>query len=59
MSQGPIIDEIRRLREEIAARFNYDLHAYCEYLEEQEKASGMKTVSLQPRRVKSDSQESR
>jgi hypothetical protein len=40
----PIVDEVRRAREEYAARFNYDLRAIYRDLKEQERRSGRKVV---------------
>ena len=48
MWEDPIVEEVRRAREAIAARFNYDLHAICEYLREQDRKSGEKIVNLRP-----------
>ena len=42
----PIVDEIRRIRDEHAARFNYDLDAIYQDIKEQEKRSGLKFVSF-------------
>lgn len=36
----PIVDEVRRLRDEYASRFNYDLEAIFRDLKEQERQSG-------------------
>jgi hypothetical protein len=41
----PIVDEVRRIRDAYAARFNYDLRAIYRDLKEQEKRSGRKLVS--------------
>jgi hypothetical protein len=41
----PIVDEVRRVREAYAARFNYDLRAIYRDLKEQEKRSGREVVS--------------
>ena len=38
MSPDPIVAEIRGIREEIAARFNYDIHAICEYARQRDAA---------------------
>ena len=46
----PIVEEIRRVRQEHAARFNYDLKAICEDLRAKQAASGRKIVSYPPRR---------
>jgi hypothetical protein len=51
MHEDPIVAEIRRIREEHAARFNYDLWAIYEDLKEQERKSGRKFVSYPPRRI--------
>jgi hypothetical protein len=51
MWEDPIVAEIRRIREEYAARFNYDLWAMYEDLKEQERKSGRKFVSHPPRRI--------
>ena len=41
----PIVEEVRRVRDAYAARFNYDLRAIFRDLKEQEKRSGHKLVS--------------
>ncbi len=41
----PIVDEVRRVRDAYAARFNYDLRAIFRDLKEQEKHSGRQLVS--------------
>ena len=51
----PIVDEVRRVRDAHAARFNYDLDAIFEDIKEREKKSGLtfvdgsKRVILRPR----------
>jgi hypothetical protein len=40
----PIVDEVRRVRDAHAARFNYDLDAIFLDIKEQEKKSGLKFV---------------
>ncbi len=40
----PIVDEVRRVRDAHAARFNYDLHAIFQDIKEREKKSGLKFV---------------
>lgn len=47
----PIIEEVRRVKREIAAEFNYDIHALCEYLRQRERESGRTYVTLPPRRI--------
>jgi len=41
----PIVEEVRRVRDAHAARFNYDLDAIFQDIKEQEKKSGYKFVS--------------
>src|SRR5216683_1640325 len=40
----PIVDEVRRVRDAHAARFNYDLEAIFQDIKEREKKSGLKFV---------------
>ena len=47
----PIVDEVRRVRDEYAARFDYDLDAIFRDIKEQEKKSGRKFVSYPPQRL--------
>ncbi len=35
----PIVEEIHKYREELAARFNYEMDAICEYFRQQQAAS--------------------
>ena len=51
MWRDPIVEEVRRYREEYAARFGYDLAAICRDLREKQGRSGQKVVSFAPRRV--------
>ena len=51
MWQDPIVKEIRRHREEDAARFNYEIKALCREAREHQKNSQRKTVSRPPKRV--------
>ena len=50
MWQDPIVEEIHRIRDEHAKRFNYDLHAICEDFRQRQSVSGHKVVSRQPRK---------
>ena len=50
----PIVDEVRRVRDAHAARFNYDLDAIFRDIKAQEKKSGRKFVSFPPRRAEPD-----
>ena len=49
MWRNPIVEEVRRIREEYAAQYNYDIKAICRATREQQKMSGHKIVSLSPR----------
>ncbi len=51
MRNDPIVDEIRRIRQEHTDKFNGDLHAICEDVRLQERESGREYVSYPPRRV--------
>ena len=42
----PIVDEVRRVREAYAARFDHDLDAIFRDIKEQEKCSGRTFVSF-------------
>jgi hypothetical protein len=48
--EDPIVRETRNAREELLERFNYDLDALCEYLEQVGKRVGKEAVTLPPRR---------
>jgi hypothetical protein len=47
----PIVDEIRKIRDIHAARFNYDLDAIYRDIKEQENKSGRTYVYFPPRKV--------
>jgi hypothetical protein len=51
MQDDPIVDEVRKVREAYAARFNYDLEAIFQDLKRQERESGRTFVSFPPRRI--------
>jgi hypothetical protein len=46
----PIVAEIRELREQIAARFNFDIHALAEDVRRPDAAGDRKVVRLPSRR---------
>ena len=54
MWRDPIVEEVRRYRQEYAAQFNYDLKAICQDLRDRQKKSGRKVVSLPPKRVQKE-----
>lgn len=41
MWRDPIVERVRELREQYAARFNHDLKAICRDLRERQKAGGL------------------
>jgi len=51
MWQDPLVEEVRRHREEYAARFNYDIRTLCRDAREHQTKSQRKTVSRPPKRV--------
>lgn len=50
MIKDPIIEEIHQLRNEHAARFNFDIAAICADYREHEKKSKLNIVSRAPKR---------
>lgn len=50
MWEDPIVLEIRKIRDEQSARFNYDLEAIYRDLKDHEQRSGRKVVSFPPRK---------
>lgn len=51
MWEDPIVEETRRLRDELAARFNYDIQALGEYLMARQKEEGRPLVRGEPKRL--------
>jgi hypothetical protein len=49
--EDPIVEEVRRLRDEYAAQFNYDLGAIYADLKRIERESEEPRVSFGPRRI--------
>ncbi len=49
--KDPIVEEIRKIREAHAAKFQFDLHAICKDLQKKEKTCGHTIVSLPPKRI--------
>ena len=49
MPNDPIVEQVRRVKEEHAARYNYDIRAMCEAQREEQKRGGRQVVSLAPR----------
>lgn len=50
MISDPIVEEVRQIRDQHAARFNYDLKAIVADLRKQEKKARRKFVRLTPRK---------
>jgi hypothetical protein len=51
MNNDPIVEEIRKVRDEHSARFKHDLKAIYRDLKELEKTSGRQYVRLEPKRI--------
>ena len=52
MWKDPIVEEVRKARQEHAAKFGYDLKAIYDDLKATEKLGRHKVVSLPPKRLK-------
>ncbi len=52
MKKDSIVEEVRRVRDRLSARFNYDLDAIFAHLKASEKSSGTKYVQRTPRLLK-------
>lgn len=50
MWKDPIVEEVRKIRQKHAAKFNYDLDSICRDSKQQERKGGRKVVSLPPRK---------
>jgi hypothetical protein len=50
MWNDPIVEEVRKVRNEHAKKFNYDLQAIAADLKKQQKASKRKFVTLPPKK---------
>ena len=44
-----IVEEVRRIRDDYARQFNYDLHAMCDDLRHEQELSGAAIVSFPKR----------
>ena len=51
MIEDPIIEELHKIREEIAAESNYDMHAIVVALRRRQQAENRPVISLSPKRV--------
>lgn len=52
MIDDPIIEEVRKARDEYAKQFDYDLDAICRDLKKKQEQAGKKAVSFPPKRIK-------
>lgn len=48
MGPDPIVDEIRRAREEVVAPFSENIHEFFEYIRQRERQSDATFVTLPP-----------
>ena len=51
MWEDPIVEEVRKAREEHAAKFDYDLAAICRDLREKQTESGRRVVRREPKLI--------
>jgi hypothetical protein len=51
MSADPIVDEVRRARDALSTKFNYDLIAIVRDARKRQKQSKRKVVSMKPRKI--------
>jgi hypothetical protein len=51
MWKDPIVEEVRKIRQQHAKRFAYDLRAIVEDLRKQQEQSGRRYVRFEPRRA--------
>jgi hypothetical protein len=49
MWKDPIVEEIRRLREQYASQFNYDIDSLFRDIQKRQDKAGKKLVSFAPR----------
>ena len=52
MQKDPIVEEIRKFRDEYAGQFSYDLHAIYQDLRKKQGQAGRRVISLSPKPVK-------
>jgi len=51
MPTDPIVDDIRQIRDQLAAKFNYDVTAIARDARARQKATKRTVVSLKPRKI--------
>lgn len=52
MTRDPVIEELQRIKQAIAARYNYDIRAMAKAFREDQKTCGHPVVSLLRQRKK-------
>ncbi len=52
MIEDPIVEEVRKARDDYARRFGYDLDAICRDLKEKQRRGGREVVSFPPKPVR-------
>jgi hypothetical protein len=50
MAKDPIVDEVRRVREEQAAKYGFDVKAILAAAKKRQRRSGREVVSLAPKK---------
>lgn len=48
----PIVEELHQHGREIAAQFNYDVHAICQYYQDRQKLENRTVVFRKPKLIK-------
>ena len=51
MTRDPIVEKVRAIREAFAREHGYDVKAIVQALQREERESGRRLVSLQPKKV--------
>ena len=52
MIKDPIVEEVRKARDDYARKFNYDLDAICRDIQKRQNRSKRKLVSFPPKLAK-------
>ena len=58
MWNDPIVEETRKVRDEIAAKFNYDVKQIGEYYKSKQESEGKEFVSHPPKLIAEDEEPS-
>ncbi len=51
MIKDPIVEEVRKARDEYSKRFEYDLAAICKDLQLKQQQPGKELISFPPKRI--------